>query len=70
VGIRADPHVLGIYGPNSKFWLSTIALGSSGLLIAIIDYRSFVLSVLLWGWGEKNRKETDPRFGKYCVPLQ
>jgi hypothetical protein len=40
------------------------------LLIAIIGYRSFALSVLVWGWAKKQRKETNPGFGKYCFPLQ
>jgi hypothetical protein len=44
-------------------------VGPSGLLIAIIGYRSFALSVLVWGWG-KQKKETNPGFGKYCVSLQ
>jgi hypothetical protein len=42
---------------ESKFWLSTMALGSSGLLIAIIGYRSFALSVLVWGWAKKKREK-------------
>jgi hypothetical protein len=44
-------------------------VGLSGLRIAIIGYRSFALSVLVWGL-EKKRKETNPGFGIYCVPLQ
>jgi hypothetical protein len=30
-------------------------VGPSGLLIAIIGYRSFAVSVLLWGWEKKKR---------------
>jgi hypothetical protein len=43
-------------------------VGPSGLLIAIIGYRSFVVSVLI-GLGKKKKRETNPGFGKYCVPL-
>jgi len=42
-------------------------VGPSGLVVPIIGYRSFVVSVLVWGW--KKIKETNPGFGKYCVPL-
>jgi len=28
-------------------------VGPSGLLVAIIGHRSFAVSVLVWGWGEK-----------------
>ncbi len=46
-------------------------VSSSGLLIAIIGYPSFALSVLVWGCAKKKkRKETNPGFVKYCVPLQ
>jgi len=38
--------------------------------MAIIGYRSFALSVLVWGCAKKRRKETNPGFVKYCVPLQ
>jgi len=41
---------------GSKYWLSTMVLGLSGLLIAIIGDRSFALSVLAWGWGEQKEK--------------
>jgi hypothetical protein len=44
-------------------------VGRSRLLIAIIGYRTFALSVLLWGWGKK-KKKTNPGFEKCCVPLQ
>jgi hypothetical protein len=56
---------------DTKFSLSPMDLCSSRLIIAIIGYRSFALSVLVWGWGKKKkRKETNSDFGKYCVPLQ
>jgi hypothetical protein len=45
-------------------------VGRSRLLIAIIGYGSFALSVLVWGCGEKGEKKTNPGFGKYCVRLQ
>ncbi len=34
----------------------------------ITGHPSFAVSVLVWGW-EKKEKETNPGFGKYCVPL-
>ncbi len=30
-------------------------VGPSGLLAAIIGYRSFAVSVLVWGWGKKKK---------------
>jgi hypothetical protein len=45
-------------------------VGRSRLLIAIIGYRSYALSVLVWGWEKKKEKETNLGFGIYRVPLQ